>query len=68
MNTRKLFEISPLKTLRFNLHYFGLRGLGLPVLVSRSTKLHTLRGGGYRLTPSRPLPCALGSRVSAPVI
>ena len=46
MNTRKLFEISPLKTLRFNLHYFGLRGLGLPVLVSRSTKLHTLRGGG----------------------
>lgn len=45
MNTRKLFEISPLKTLRFNLHYFGLRGLRLPVLVSRSTKLHTLRGG-----------------------
>lgn len=46
MNLGIVLEVSLLKTLRFNLHYFGLKGLRLPVLISRGTRLHTLRGGG----------------------
>ena len=40
----KLAEISIIKTLRFNLHYFGIHGFKLPVLVSRNFVL--LRMGG----------------------
>ena len=67
MNLRTVLEISPLKTLCFNLHYFGFNGLRLPVLVSRGTKLHTLRGG-YRLSLSKRQACALGFPVLAPAI
>ena len=65
MNSKKILEISPLKTLRFNLHYFGFKGLKLPVLISRSTKLHTLRGG-YRLSLFGPLAFVLGFPAWAP--
>lgn len=41
---KKILEISIFKTLRFNLHYFGLRGLRLPVLVSRNFILRRLGG------------------------
>lgn len=37
-------EISLFKTLRFNLHYFGKKGLKLPILISRHTKFHHLGG------------------------
>lgn len=59
MGSRIILEVSLLKTLRFNLHYFGFRGLILPVLVSRSTKLHTLRGG-VSLEPFKPASVRLG--------
>lgn len=39
-----LIGISFLRTLRFNLHYFGLSGLRLPVLVGRKFRLGVLRG------------------------
>lgn len=32
----KLKELSIIKTLRYNLHYFGVRGFRFPVLVSRN--------------------------------
>lgn len=40
-----IVETSLIKSLRFNLHYFGLRGLSLPVLVSRNVSIRRLRGG-----------------------
>ena len=40
-----LLNISILKTLRFNLHYFGLKGILFPVLVSKNVVLKNLRGG-----------------------
>ena len=49
MDYKKIFQISIWKTLRFDLHYFGLKGLKLPVLVSRNVRLKTLAGGGYLL-------------------
>ena len=45
MDYKKIFQISIWKTLRFDLHYFGLKGLKLPVLVSRNVRLKTLAGG-----------------------
>jgi acetyltransferase-like isoleucine patch superfamily enzyme len=42
-------ETSITKTIRFNIHYFGLRGLRMPVLVARNCRLNELRGG-VRLT------------------
>lgn len=39
-----LRETSLLKTIRFNLRYFGLRGLKFPVLIARSYRLKELRG------------------------
>lgn len=42
---RALLDISILKTLRFNLHYFGIKGFRLPVLVSKNVILKNLRGG-----------------------
>lgn len=42
---RALLDISILKTLRFNLHYFGIKGFRLPVLVSKNVMLKNLRGG-----------------------
>lgn len=41
----KLVEVSIMKTLRFNLHYFGIRGLRFPVLVARNMRLRALKGG-----------------------
>ena len=41
----KFTEISIIKTLRFNLHYFGFRGFKLPVLVSRNFVLLRMGGG-----------------------
>lgn len=40
----QLLRISLLKTLRFNLAYFGLKGLLLPVLVSSNFRLRCLKG------------------------
>ena len=40
----KIFETSIVKTLRFNLHYFGWGGVRLPVLVARNYALTELRG------------------------
>lgn len=59
MNPRIVLEISLLRTLRFNLHYFGFKGLKLPVLVSRGTKLNTLRGG-VSLDSFKPASVRLG--------
>lgn len=42
---RTLLDASILKTLRFNLHYFGIKGFCLPVLVSKNVMLKNLRGG-----------------------
>ena len=39
MMKSNIFGISILKTLQFNLHYFGLRGLKFPVLIFRLNKL-----------------------------
>lgn len=44
----KLGEISIFKTLRFNLFYFGIRGLKLPVLISRNFVLLRLGGLCHR--------------------
>ena len=41
-----LLDASILKTLRFNFHYFGIKGFRLPVLVSKNVMLKNLRGGG----------------------
>lgn len=41
---KKILEVSLIKTLRFNIHYFGIKGLKLPILVSRYTKLSNLKG------------------------
>lgn len=40
-----LLDVSILKTLRFNLHYSGIKGFCLPVLVSKNITLKNLRGG-----------------------
>lgn len=40
----KIFEVSIIKTLFFNIHYFGLSGLKLPVVVSRKMKLQNCGG------------------------
>lgn len=37
-------EISILKTIRFNLNYFGIKGLKLPVLISNNVKMASLDG------------------------
>lgn len=39
-----IFRISFLKTLRFNLHYFGLTGFYFPVLLARNVELNKLQG------------------------
>ena len=44
LKIKKMLQVSLLKTVRFNLHYFGLKGLRLPCLVSRFTKLSKLKG------------------------
>lgn len=41
---KKLLETSILKTLRFNINYFGWGGVRLPVLVSRNYTLANLHG------------------------
>lgn len=41
---QKFFETSVLKTIHFNLHYFGLKGMHFPVLVSRNYSLTSLNG------------------------
>lgn len=43
---KTMLAVSVLKTLRFNLHYFGIKGFCLPVLVSKNVMLKNLRGGG----------------------
>ena len=40
----ELFATSIIKTLYFNLHYFGIRGLYLPVLVNKKFKLKKMEG------------------------
>lgn len=52
MNYKKVFQLSLIKTLHFNLHYFGFKGLKLPVLVSRYTRLSRLEGEVYIEKPS----------------
>ena len=41
---KKILSMSLLKTLIFNLKYFGLKGLKFPVLISKSTKLKKISG------------------------
>lgn len=41
-----LLRISILKTILFNLHYFGRAGLKFPVLVGKNFIFKKLRGGG----------------------
>lgn len=41
----KLFEISVIKTIRFNLYYFGIKGFRFPVLVSKNMIIKNIRGG-----------------------
>lgn len=54
MDFRKLRQVSIAKTVRFNVHYFGLRGLvGLPILVARNYFFRTLRGGVRVEAPKR---------------
>ena len=43
---KTMLDVSIIKTLRFNLHYFRIKGFRLPVLVSKNVKLKNLRGGG----------------------
>lgn len=46
MNGMKtLADVSIVKTVRFNLHYFGIKGMRLPVIVSKNVILKNLRGG-----------------------
>ncbi|MGN8929725.1 acyltransferase [Collinsella sp. HCP28S3_E12] len=47
----KLLQTSVIKTLRFNLHYFGWGGVRLPVLVSRNYAFTQLRGRVVVLNP-----------------
>lgn len=44
MKFNKIFEVGILKTLIFNIHYFGLKGLKFPVVVSRKVKFENLKG------------------------
>lgn len=44
MELKKLFSISVLKTIKFNIHYFKISGLKFPVLISKSTRLENLGG------------------------
>ena len=44
MMKSNIFGISILKTLQFNLHYFGLRGLKFPVLIFKNFRLSKLCG------------------------
>ena len=54
MDFRRLRQTSVVKTLRFNVHYFGFRGLvDLPVLVARNYFFRTLRGGVHIVAPRR---------------
>lgn len=41
---KKILDISIIKTFIFNFRYFGLKGLKLPCLISRSTKFEKLGG------------------------
>ena len=51
---RRLLQVSALKTVRFNIHYFGLQGLiRMPVLVARNYFFRTLRGGVVIDSPTR---------------
>ena len=50
---KTMLAVSVLKTLRFNLHYFGIKGFCLPVLVSKNVMLKNLRGGGKKFSPIR---------------
>lgn len=45
MNIKRFIDISILKTLRFNIYYFGIRnGLKFPVIISRKVLLKSLKG------------------------
>jgi acetyltransferase-like isoleucine patch superfamily enzyme len=45
MKFKKIFEVSFLKTLFFNLHYFGLKGIiKFPVLIARGLQLKKMSG------------------------
>lgn len=44
-----LLRISILKTILFNLHYFGRAGLEFPVLVGKNFIFKKLRGGKSRI-------------------
>lgn len=48
----KILQVSVIKTVCFNLVYFGIKGLKLPVLISRKTVLKKLRGGVSISNPS----------------
>lgn len=55
----KVLQTSVIKTLRFNLHYFGLGGVRLPVLVARNYVLAEL-GGTVRIVSPGPGRVRLG--------
>lgn len=42
---RVMLDVSIIKTLRFNLHYFGIHGFHFPVLISKNYVLKNLQGG-----------------------
>ena len=59
---KTMLAVSVLKTLRFNLHYFGIKGMRLPVIVSKSVMLKSLRGG-KKLSPIKQRMYALALMV-----
>lgn len=52
-NLNRLLETSLVKTLRFNLHYFGWQGLRFPVLIARNYTLVSI-GGTVKLAHPKP--------------
>lgn len=61
----RLKELSIIKTLRYNLHYFGVQGFRFPVLVSRNFVLLRLGGGVASLMISDPAASVWVFRASA---
>lgn len=52
-------SFSPIKTLIFNFHYFGIKGISFPVIIGKRFKLQTLKGA-VTLPPVLPNRIHLG--------
>lgn len=44
MKIKKIMQLSIIKTIKFNIYYFGIKGLKFPCLISKNTKLEKLSG------------------------